>query len=169
MKKQWEKLEAWLRINHPSLLGDLNPPASDADILELEQRLGIALPTDYIASLKIHNGQKGRDGWLFNNREFLSTQQTLMSWSAWNDLLDEGDLDDKVSRPDASIQSGWWRKAWVPFATDGCGNYLCLDLSPSASGQYGQVINVFHDVQDRTREATSFTAWFENLVGNKQD
>ena len=60
MKKEWQQLEIWLASNQPGSLLDLNPPASDSDIQALEETIGIHLPADFIATLKIHNGQKGQ-------------------------------------------------------------------------------------------------------------
>lgn len=167
MKQQWERLEAWLKANNPSLLADLNPPATDADIRELEKKLGVKLPVDFVECLKVHDGQRGRGDWLFDGNEFLSTRNILMSWSAWTDLLEDGDFDGKVSRPAAGIQPGWWVKGWIPFATNGGGDYLCLDLSPSSSGSAGQVIKVFHDFPDRVLEGEGFSAWFDRFVGSR--
>ncbi|UVO16607.1 SMI1/KNR4 family protein [Stutzerimonas stutzeri] len=59
MKQQWERLEAWLKTHNPALLDDLKPPASDVDIQELEQKLGVRLPEDFVECLKMHDGQKG--------------------------------------------------------------------------------------------------------------
>ena len=168
MKQQWERLEAWLETHNPVLLADLNPPASDADIRELEQKLGVKLPMDFVECLKVHDGQREKSGWLFDGKEFMSTRNILMSWSAWGDLLEDGDFDGKISRPVIGIQSGWWIKEWVPFATNGSGDYLCIDLSPSGNGNSGQVIKVFHDVPDRTLDAICFSAWFDRFVGSKQ-
>lgn len=168
MNEQWKVLERWLQAQYPAVLHDLNHPASEEDIRELEQVLGTSLPADFNACLRVHNGQKGREKWLFDSHEFLSTQKILMNWSVWQDLLEEGDLDGKISRPADGIQQGWWLPGWIPFASNGGGNILCLDLSPTASGHYGQVINIFHDVADRVVETSSFSAWFTRFVADKQ-
>lgn len=167
MKQQWEKLEVWLNIHEPALQTDLNLPASDADIQILEKNLGVSLPADFVGCLKVHNGQLGRSGGLFDGKEFLSCRNILMSWSAWSDLLEEGDFDGKTSKPAAGIKLGWWVKGWIPFATNGSGDFLCIDLSPSAKGNSGQVIKVFHDAPDRVVEAVCFSAWFDHFVGSK--
>lgn len=167
MKHQWERLEAWLKVNNPSLLADLNPPATDADIHALEEKLGVKLPVDFVECLKVHNGQKGGSDWLFDGNEFLSIRNILMSWSVWTDLLEDGDFDDAISTPEDGIQNGWWVKEWVPFTTDAFGDCLCLDLNPSSSGNVGQVIKVFHDFPGREIEATSFSIWFDHFVNTK--
>lgn len=168
MEKKWKRLESWLNIYNPKLLTDLNPPASDVDISELEQKLGVNLPVDFINCLKVHNGQMGRSDWLFGGNEFLSTKNILMSWSTWLDLLEDGDFDGKVAKPDVGIQKVWWTKGWIPFATNGGGDYLCIDLSPSKSGNSGQVIKVFHDFPSRVLESACFSAWFDSFIESKK-
>ncbi|WP_349606906.1 SMI1/KNR4 family protein [Cupriavidus sp. DF5525] len=169
MKKQWEQLEIWLKANNSALFADLNPPATDADIQDLEQKLGVSLPAAYIDCLKVHMGQKGKAEWLFDGNEFLSIRHVLMSWSTWNDLLDEGDLDGRIARSDAEVQAAWWMKGWIPFASNGGGDYLCLDMSPSPQGRAGQVIEVFHDFPERRLLSLDFGDWFDNFVSRKLD
>ncbi|AIJ09094.1 MULTISPECIES: SMI1/KNR4 family protein [Edwardsiella] len=168
MNELWKDLERWLQAHRPALLDDLNSPASGAEIRDLEQVIGASLPADFTACLLVHNGQKGLGGWLFGSWEFLSTQNILMSWSVWRDLLEEGDFEGKVARPAEGIRPGWWLPGWIPFASNGGGDYLCLDLTPAVGGDYGQVINVFHDVADRVVEMRSFSAWFTRFVVDKR-
>ena len=166
MKRDWERLEAWLAAHNPAQLADLNPPATAAQLRELERALGTALPADFIACLKIHNGQRGKAEWLFDGNAFLSIDNLLMDWSVWNDLLDGGDFDGRIPKPDAEVRPAWWQKAWFPFTSNG-GAHLCLDLDPAAPGQHGQVIKVFHDFPARSRKAPSFERWFGDFVDGK--
>jgi cell wall assembly regulator SMI1 len=164
MKQYWKKLEAYLQASNPALLSDLNPPASDAELRELEKQLGVALPADFIECLKIHNGQRGNAEWLFDGDEFLSTSNILMEWSAWNNLLRDGEFDARTTCPDDAIRGGWWRPNWIPFTSDGSGDHLCLDLDPSEKGSNGQVIKIFHDFSERKLKSSDFSAWFSHFV-----
>jgi len=164
MKRQWEKLETWLKTHNPALLADLNPPASDTDIQELEQKLGVTLPTDFVECLKVHDGQKGRADWLFSGSEFLSSQRILDEWSIWKDLLNGGDFDGTEAEPGAGIQPVWWSPKWIPFTYNGAGDHLCLDLDPASSGRAGQVITLWHDDGARKKKADSFIQWFTEFV-----
>ena len=56
MQQLWQRLETQLKNTHPLILEDLAPPATDSEILDLESKLGVKLPDDFIACLKIHNG-----------------------------------------------------------------------------------------------------------------
>lgn len=167
MKQDWERLEAWLQANEATTLADLNPPATTAEIQEMERRLACALPSDYRECLKIHAGQLGKAKWLFDGNEFLSVQNVMLSWAAWNDLLEDGDLEGLVPRPDKGIQAVWWSRGWIPFASNGGGDFLCLDMTPAAGGRAGQVIEIFHDFPDRKLVAPNFNSWFTNFVGSE--
>ncbi|WP_375576326.1 SMI1/KNR4 family protein [Paracidovorax oryzae] len=164
MKKQWDRLEAWLKANDPVLLADLNPPASDADIQKLEQQIGVKLPTDFIECLKVHDGQRGEAGWLFSDSEFLSSQRILDEWALWKDLLDSGDFDGAEADPDTGVQPIWWSPKWIPFTYNGAGDHLCLDLDPARDGRTGQVITLWHDDDTRKKKADSFAQWFADFV-----
>ena len=57
MKKEFDKFKQWLSLNYSDGLLDLNSPATDDEIEELINTLGVNLPDDFIDILKIHNGQ----------------------------------------------------------------------------------------------------------------
>jgi cell wall assembly regulator SMI1 len=166
MKQHWIRLESWLKTHKPALLADLNPPASDADIQELEQKLGVTLPTDFVDCLKVHDGQKGKADWLFSGSEFLSSRRILDEWVVWKGLLDGGDFDGVGAKPGAGIQPVWWSSKWIPFTYNGAGDHLCLDLDPASGGQPGQIISLWHDDGVRQKKSDSFAQWFAEFVDN---
>jgi len=160
---QWGKLETWLDANRPAVLADLNPGADTAAIDDLQGRLGLQLPEDFIACLRGHDGQKGQAAPLFDAYAFLPARRILMSWSSWNELLDGGDFDGREGRTDGPVKPLWWSPGWVPFASNGGGDYLCIDMDPPPQGQRGQIIRVFHDVADRIVIASGFGPWFDRF------
>lgn len=166
MKQQWARLEAHLRANNPAMLADLGSPATEAELYELEHKLGFSLPSDFAECLKIHNGQKGESEWLFSGSEFLSSQRIWDEWAIWKDLLDGGDLDGKEAESEVGIKSVWWSPMWIPFTYNGSGDHLCLDLDPTSQGQRGQVITLWHDDGARKKKADSFTQWFFEFIDN---
>ena len=46
MQTHWTQFEAWLAEHWPEGLAGLNPPATDQEIADLEQALGVVLPPD---------------------------------------------------------------------------------------------------------------------------
>jgi len=167
MKLQWSVLEDGLKKNNPRLWADLNPPATDEKIRDFQHKVGISLPQDFITCLKRHDGQKGQAEWLFSGYEFLSIDNILLTWSAWNDLLADGDFDDRLPKANGGVENVWWSDAWIPFASNGGGKNLCLDMRPSRSGNVGQVITVYHDFPERTLIAADFSTWFANFVNTR--
>ena len=164
MNKEWQKLETWLASNQPASLLDLNPPASDSDIQALEETIGISLPADFIATLKIHNGQKGQARGIFSGLEFLSTQRIQSEWIVWKDLLESGDFNDAEAQPSPGVLKAWWTPSWIPFTYNGAGDHLCIDMHPSSQGRKGQIIAVWHDDGKRSIKADSFAQWFTAFI-----
>lgn len=164
MQKVWRKIEAYLGTHNAELLADLNPPATDAEIHELEFFIGTTLPVDFVASLKIHNGQKGKADGLFDDYEFLSVARILDAWLFWKKIYDSSRFNDGEVQPGIGVKSDWWNLKWVPFAYNGCGDYLCLDLAPASSGVRGQVITVWHDDGARKSKANSFSTWLDEYI-----
>ena len=164
MKELWDQFERWLRDNWPDGLSDLNPPATDEEIEELERELGVRLPEDFIACLKVHNGQKNLAGGLFGNSEFLSTREIFTQWKIWKSLLDSNDFQGFFSEPAPGIRNEWWNPRWIPFTHNGGGDHLCLDLDTASEGNSGQVITMWHDMGTREIQGVSFQSWFAGYV-----
>ena len=161
MHSLWNRFDAWLSEHWPEGLASLNPPATDQQIADLQEALGVTLPDDYVACLKIHNGQAANAGGMFDGSEFLSTDEILVQWKVWKDLLDGGDFAGITSDPANGIRDDWWNARWIPFTYNGCGDHLCLDLDPATSGGSGQVITMWHDSAERELISPSFGNWFK--------
>ncbi|MCS0584224.1 SMI1/KNR4 family protein [Massilia pinisoli] len=160
----WTRFEIWLSEHWPDGLASLNPPATDEQIAGLQKALGVTLPDDYVACLKIHNGQASNSGGMFDGYEFLSTDEILAQWTVWKELLDGGDFAGYKSDPANGIRGDWWNAGWIPFTHNGCGDHFCLDLAPDTAGSQGQVITMWHDWGERERLSPSFGAWFTSYT-----
>ena len=159
------RLETWIKANAPHLTSAINAPATQQEIDDLEKILGANLPEDFVAFLKIHNGQDQDSDGLINTEELLSTDRITDEWKVWKTLLEKGDLNLK-SEPDKGIKSDWWNAKWIPITYDGSGNHYCIDLDPANGGQYGQIIRMWHDSSERELIAPSFKAWLNSYVGD---
>lgn len=60
------------------------------------------------------------------------------------------------------IQDLWWHEFWIPFAEDGGGNFLCIDMAPGPNGNLGQIIQVERDDGAFETEFKSFSEWLKN-------
>ena len=125
-----QKLKSELSRHSPELLKNLNPPASDAEIAEIENEMGFKLPDQVRALYKMHNGQS--DGGLFAGLAFLSLEDAVSEWQNWEVIADENytRLDSAViSVPPNYIQEVYASKSYFPIGTDYSGNNLMIDLA----------------------------------------
>ena len=164
MKDLWLRFENWLQVNAPPLLAELNAGATEAELSNLAATIGAALPADFPAFYRIHNGQQSYRSGLFDGEELLSVPRMLDEWTIWRDLLTSGDFADAYSEPTAGVRADWWHPLWLPLTYDGAGNHHCLDLAPAPGGTPGQIIRMWHDDTERPLVASSFTEWFMQYV-----
>lgn len=124
MQAIWDRIEAWLNIHAPEVLDNLLMGVDDDDIQEIEAELGYQLPEDVRASLRLHNGTIDcfADIWRLLNIDEIAEEQRRLS------------LGYSVKRP-----------YWIPLASDGCGDFLCVDVEPEPGEQLGQMIHFDHE------------------------
>ncbi len=160
----WQELEQWILVNAPELHETLQPGASDQEIVQLEQQLGVTLPEDYKTFLQICDGQSDESEAGFYGGELLSVQSVESKWDRRKKQLDSNAFEGISSEPDQGIRADWWNPHWIPFTYDEGGNHLCLDLEPADGGTNGQVITWWHDTSDREVRFPSFTVWLERVL-----
>lgn len=155
MERLISRLDVWLRSNRASYYAQLLPGATDEEIQQFEQSLGLSLPESFKVLYQWHNGQPDDFFEAFHdNKMFLSLQEIERAWSDLKELLESGDFEIE----------NWWHVGWVPFLHDGGGNYLCLDLEGTFTGQKGQLLEFWHDDYDRDVLYPSFEDYLETLV-----
>lgn len=171
------QLDRWLARYLPPVAAALNPGATDAQLDHLASLVGAPLPDDYRALYKWHNGQRDVENLYtgpWYGLDFPSLDQVEHEWKIWAQLADEkwSELNEVV----VSIKPGvvkplYANRGWIPFATDGGGNCLGIDLDPDVHGIRGQVINFGRD-EDLKRaiapNVTAFLQWYvaQLLAGN---
>ncbi|MGN6319908.1 SMI1/KNR4 family protein [Trinickia sp.] len=160
----WSRFDAWMKATPDAVPEGFKGPATDDEIRVLEGALGVKLPDDFIASLKIHNGQVSRYKAGFHIEILLDVKGILSEWSGWRDLVVQGAFEGTTSDPDSGVKDDWFNLGWIPFTADGMGNCLCLDLDPAPGGTVGQVIRVWHDDERRECLALSFEQWLDRTV-----
>lgn len=160
----WRALELALAMHGSS---PLNPPATMEAIEQLQRHVAIALPQDYVDSLRLHDGQAANTPWLFPEGELLSSSRVMRRWSIWHDLWQSGEFSEVAAIADDGILPTWWHPGWIPFTYNGAGDHLCVDMSPAPGGTVGQVITLWHDDGKRTRVAHSFAEWFTHAVAQR--
>jgi cell wall assembly regulator SMI1 len=167
IKESWSTIETWMKINIPEIFEALNPPASEANITELEKLIGQPLPEDYKELYRIHDGE-GEIVGAFIATPFSSLERVKINYKNWFDLFHEEGIQEAVSplcesHPEGAIQKTYIDLGWIAFTEDGGGNHLGVDLNPGPNGTYGQVINFGRDQEQKyvlAKSLSEFLAWF---------
>ncbi|MDF9840639.1 MULTISPECIES: SMI1/KNR4 family protein [unclassified Paenibacillus] len=146
-----EALKAYI----PEVEELLNPGVEEAQIMEAEKRIGFQFPDDFRKLYMKHNGEGHQ-------------VMGVMAGFTWHSLPDgnnwrNSSLNIVSGKPDA-IKEGGYRKGWVPFADDGGGSVLIMDLEPGVKGSYSQVISLDRNTNISYVIAESFSQFVESIV-----
>jgi cell wall assembly regulator SMI1 len=173
-----KELKEWLSSNLPEVANCLAMGASDQDIEKLRTVCDREIPSSLINLFLWHNGQK-EDApitGIWYGLNFFNIDQLHNEVNDWKNLVSEFSSEDMVqmssfssSIPVGFIKPIYSNNYWIPFAHDGCGNYLGIDLDPDTDGTYGQVINFGRDENNKyviSESLESFFDWYVNELKN---
>lgn len=151
---------------HPALLAarwkasgadhDPAPPAAQHEITRTATILGYTVPSALLQLAALGDGlpfrhDGGYDG-LLGGYQPMSLAETRRWWEQDRATgRDPFTLGRVVERWRGVIAPVHVHPAWVPFADDGGGNALCLDLAPGPQGRPGQVIELGRDLHEGPR------------------
>lgn len=145
MQDLWQRLERFFAAQQWPVA--LRPGATEAEIAAAEAALGLPLPADLRASLRIHDGEDWQQWrqcirWMIHDTFLLSLNEILKHWNLqqtcyaqWgeeyaDDYQDEGRIRNVIFHP---------RR--IPIAMNlGEESGLWLDFTPGPAGVAGQVI-----------------------------
>lgn len=99
--------------------------------------------------------------------ELLSLDGIAEDWAAWRDALNQGLFDDAHQNIDTEgdrVLQRWWHEGWIPIASDGAGNFDCVDINPGKNGVFGQVIDLDHETIERSVIASSISGWLHEHI-----
>lgn len=161
---RWKEFEAWLDRHTEEFEGALREGASKKLIDATQTALGVTFPPELREFYQCHDGQDPDSPGLFDGFSFLSLTEMLGEREIQNDLDQQVESFLLDSAPPPSIRPASWRPGWIPFASNGCGDLICVDLDPTEDGRPGQVIGVWLTPPERTLEAPSIDAWFDDYV-----
>jgi cell wall assembly regulator SMI1 len=166
MDQVWERIEAWLAANIPSITAGLNPPASSRELIKTERLLGLRFPEDLRQSYLRHNGQCGRSHGLFTGNPWYPLEEVRNDWQMRQDKLDSGEFKGERSCADGvTVRTDWWHPRWIPITYMDCERHY-VDLAPGPEGRVGQVVGVWHDGWARAVVAGSFREWLTDFAND---
>lgn len=126
---------------------------SDAELSDVERRLGIGFPADYRQAV-LEVG--------------LPRPTTALLDAIVERELDLDSVGDFYSPAEIGEETTAWREMGMPdrlvaFASDGCGNMFCFDTAPEdGASAPGQAVWLYdHDFESVKQVAASFSDWIE--------
>jgi cell wall assembly regulator SMI1 len=183
IKAAWNAWLAALEAKGIAARSIVRPGASEEQISELEQAIGARLPQEARELYLLADGQEDIfkiDGLasnkvlapLFGGYEFNSLEDIAGQWASWREIREQytpAELDDNFNdsvevRGRDPVHKLYTHESWIPFATDGGGNSLALDLDPTAGGTRGQIIVIGSDEDQRRVLAPCLSAFIAGLA-----
>lgn len=131
-----EKIKRYI----PNILECLNGPAENRELDELETRTGKRIPKDFKKLYLAHNGENNKIFGVMAGFRWMNIESIVSNWQVL-----QHSAYDIISAKNELIQDGEFKKGWIPFAEDGGGSFLAMDLEPGSNGTYGQIITIDHD------------------------
>lgn len=168
----WKRIAKWLKKNADGWK-PMKRKATEKQLEKAESELELKFPADLRGSCAIHNGSQ--DKWLFLPVDgqcafCLNTLNDMIrEHRSLCDLLDIGEFEGDQPEVDAGIRAVTWHRSWVPFASNGGGDHLCIDLSPAKGGKKGQVISVGFDDTSRRKVANSLKDYLYDFANQMED
>src|SRR5258708_9816419 len=161
----WQRIDTWLHTFAPTRAAHFGPGVTPEELAEAEAMLGLALPADFKASYRIHNGAGGKGYLLMGYPDFYPLSNVYSFEEIFHDLLQDAKWAKRepifVSDPARQclpIQRVWFHPQWVAFAGDGSGYQWCIDLAPAPGGTRGQIITWDHEAGPANLLFPSFEA-----------
>lgn len=160
----------------------LRPGATEDAIVALEAQVGVRLPVDVRDLYRLSDGQldvfavaaipRGKILTpIFGSYEFNSLDRVASEWNSWREIRNQSspeEIEDFHSnvevRAGDPVKKLYTHSLWIPFATDGGGNSLALDLDPAPGGARGQIIIIGSDEDERRVLAPSLGAFLAGLA-----
>ncbi len=171
IEESWKRINKWLKKNAPDW-DALNKKASKKAIKEAEALLGMPLPEELNQSYSYHDGGNQ----IFPTPDPLDIGFYLMpldevgnDWTIQKELLDIGEFAGEHPESAKGIRKAWWNVGWIPFASNGGGDYFCIDMSPTSAGTIGQVISHNHETGEHLLLAPSLRQFLHQLASNLEE
>ena len=153
MYEALQQLDHLLASLRPEYHTTLNKPLSSSEIDNLEKKYKVKLPSDLRAIYNWKNGQNSDSYEAFvNNSMFLPL----------NSALEIAAENTSMIGVDFEIEN-WWSKNWIPIFDNGAGNLICYDLQGVFTNMPGQIIEFWHEENDRNIIAPNLKIFIDQI------
>jgi internalin A len=168
MKKKINKVINKIEYFYKDFSTTFNRAASLDEIQEVEKFIGIEFPQELRDLYLECNGQKNNvKVGLFFGLPFSSLEELKREWRNFDELSKSGmpSLDNSVnSIPIKRIKEQYINTKHIPIASDGGGNFLCIDMDPDSKGTKGQIINIGRDENNRYVISENLSHFFDLIL-----
>jgi len=168
----WAKIVALLKKKRPNVAKSLRKGAKAKELQGLETLVGLSLPEEFQEFYVKCDGQSGDaeplvPAGLYSEDAYrlLPLEEIAGEWTRWKKLTEVGEFKDLQGGASKGIRDDWWNVGWIPFADNGNGDLMCVDLAPDFSGTNGQIITVNHESPKRELLAPCISLWLQELAG----
>jgi cell wall assembly regulator SMI1 len=167
----WRRIARWIKDQAPGWK-PLKKGASEEQIKRVEKKLRFELPTDFRDSYRIHNGSGSEQ--IFPCPDdisyyWMSISEMGQDWQMMKELLEGGEFVGRQAQSERGIRADWWHVGWLPFASNGGGDYFCIDHAPAAGGKQGQIITMNHESGEHKLLAPSLREWLYRFANDLED
>jgi cell wall assembly regulator SMI1 len=163
----WESIDRWLQMDAPQW-NPLHPGAAGSQMGETETTLNLTLPEDFRTSYEKHDGSGSFFPAVDTSRYLMPLSEVVEHWKMLGGNLDAGEFAGIEVTADIGIAPVFWNKAWIPFVSNGGGDYCVLNLAPGEQGVIGQIVSFNHENGERWLVAPSLRTWLWDLVQELQ-
>lgn len=140
----FDNIESILKQKAPLILEAFQGAAEESKIEELESLVGTALPNDFKQMYRSRNGfDNSKFANLFYGLPFLELDEIIKA----QEKVKSSNNTEPLRYADPEIKRDYTFSAKrVPIGDDSGTSLLCVDLDPSHTGNYGQVILVDYEM-----------------------
>ncbi len=154
MELTWKQIHQELANLDPPALNRFNPPATDAEITELENCIGIPLHPTFRAYLKVHNGQPSMDDELVMFEKLLSIKEIISHYGEWQGYSDMDEVVEYDFNPD---YDSWVNPNVIPVGTS-------EDHIIGVNQITGRLVYWYSEQRNLDYVADDIQQYFENIV-----
>ncbi len=137
--------------------------AGAEDFKPIESITGYVLPDNFKQLYSMHNGERPGEHLLMLGFYWLTLQNIEYEIRLQLEIAADYEFDT-ISYQKDHIQEVTWNPGWIPFAADGSGNFIALDLAPGPKGTKGQIISCGRDEQEMVVIADSLESFYSFIL-----
>jgi cell wall assembly regulator SMI1 len=126
----WADIRDWLDRNAPVSATQIQPPATDALITQVEAEIGRPLPADLREWWRQADGVNNPVMAFLLPEAFapMSCGDALESRAGWLEICEGSPFDDEPDDETGDEQIMDFHPLFLPIGNDTCGDFLCVDL-----------------------------------------